>query len=424
VTDQPQPNLVGATSVDLAESDVERYGIGTMTPGPESATIDIVEEFDGDVYERYSQALQNAMLPTGRFTRELVERNLQGYLDNEKFAATLLGLGRHLGSPNREQLSNALMSQIMNWLMSFRLYLDHAETELKRRFGKDSAHVHRFTDQTHECYDGSIGYRFIYRFRNYVQHCGAPLSFLSLSPPRPEASNPLLRQSARFTLSRDDLLAKFDWGTAVRRDLVAMPETFELQPLAEEAMEQLRIIDRLILELNLNEGARTIHDAREALTRLPAGSPGVPVLLRFRPTIEGTIRKVSLSPTPISVEAVEQFERLSSGALAVEEMYYVAAPPPAPAFDPDTVRERFRRDNRAVQVMSLWQAEGGGTPAFQQTVNEIVLVDQGVEPLVTGLINMSATLLHMTAAALGIDAGGLLGGLLDVYSATNEGTES
>ena len=38
----------------------------------------------------------------------------------------------------------------------------------------------------------------------------------------------------------------------------------------------------------------------------------------------------------------------------------------------------------------------------------------------TGMLNMTAVLLHMTAAAIGVQPEGLLGGLLDIYGGTDD----
>jgi len=382
-------------------------------------SVNIMDEFDLATFERYSEALKNAMLPTGQFTRTLVERNFNSYGDHEKFAATLIGLGRQFGTPNSQALGEALMSQIMNWLMSFRLYLDYAETDLKHRFGKTSEQVRRFKDRSAEAFDQHVGYRFIYKFRNYVQHCGAPLSSISIVLPTETPANPFIKQRTQFLLNRDELLASYgEWGR-VRPDLAAMDETFYLRPLAEEAMDQLRAIDRLLLEIALAEGARTITDLREALSLLPAEVGGLPALFRFTVMESGLITTVS--PTPISVNAIERYERVASGEIRVSDLFVAAQPPRTPSiFDPATVRERFRRDNRAVQAMSLFLEEGGGTPAFQAGVNQMVQHDQTVEPLITGFVNMSAVLLHMTAAVLGVESRGLLGRLLDIYAAESE----
>jgi hypothetical protein len=399
----------------------ERFGVGTMVSSGQSTDVNILHEFDLDTYSRYLRAFNNALAPTYRFTARLVERNFQSYVDHENFAGRLIELGRNFGTVDRRALGESVMTQIVNWLTSFRLYLDYAETNLKRQFGNESDEVAIFKRRTAEAYDDHVGYRFIYRFRNYVQHCSLPLSALTLRASNVSSRNPFLKQAASFLIRRDDLLANFDWGPKHRADLAAMDETFRLRPLAQDAMDQLRGIERLLIDTAINEAARTITDAREALLHVPPDALGVPSLIRFiteTDAPDGPIR--TLNPIPLSREMVEQYERVAAGEIQAADVHSAAESPPPPVFDVTTVRERFRRDDRAVQAMSLWQVEGGGTPAFQAGVDRMVKEDQSVEPLLTGLFNMTAVLLHMTAATLGVRPDGLLGGLLDIYAGQSD----
>lgn len=402
----------------------EIYGIGTTTGVPgQGAGFNLLSEFDKETYERFSTAWSKAMAPTNRFTRSLVEQNYASFINHQKFVATLMSLGRAFGSHDRVKLTRSLMSQIMNWLMAFRLYLDHQETYLKRRFGQNSQEVERFKLRTAEAYDEHIGYRFIYKFRNYVQHCGSPLSSVRVELPTDTLNNPFARQTAIFLLNRDDLLAKYkEWGAVVTTDLRAMDPDFPLEPLAADAMEQIREVDRLAVEMLLEEGLSCVADLRDSLDRLPADEAGQPTLFRLTVGPDDHVR--TIIPTLLSAKAVDQYERVADGQLRIQDLYSTPEPPAPPSFDPATVRERFRRENRGVQALSLWQAEGGGTTAFQEGVNAIVREDGTPEPLITGLINVSGTLLHMTAAVLGVESAGLLGGLLDIYGAQGSEPEA
>lgn len=399
----------------------EVFGIGTITDDPDrGATFKLCSEFDGETYERFLAAWTRAMAPTNRFTRSLVEQNYLDFVNHQKFVATLLGLGRGFGTPDRRKLTEALMSQIMNWLMAFRLYLDHQETDLKRRFGQNSEQVARFKLRAGTAYDEHVGYRFIYKFRNYVQHCGSPLSSLRLALPEAKLDNPFARQTALFLLNRDDLLARYrEWGAVVKEDLRAMDAEFPLGPLAAAAMEQIREVDRVVLEILLEHALSSVADLRESLDRLPADEEGQPALFRLTVGSGDVVR--TITPTLLSANAVDQYEQVSDGRLRIQDLYSTPEPPALPSFDPATVRERFRRENRGVQALSLWQAEGGGTPAFRAGITGIVREDGTPEPLITGLINVSASLVHMTATALGVEASGLLGGLLDIYGAQRPG---
>ena len=202
-----------------------------------------------------------------------------------------------------------------------------------------------------------------------VQHCGAPISSLDVGRVDGERANPHIRQQVGFRLSRTQLLSDFEWGSRVRSDIENMDEKFDLGPLASEAMEQLRDIDRLLLDIGIKEAARTIGDVRELVSMLPSKFDGMPTLFRFSTTgVESTI--TSITPSHIQVEVVEMLERVADGTLEPSALH--SAPQPSnPSFDPATVRERFRRDNRVVQIMSLWQAEGGGTADFEAEVNRM-----------------------------------------------------
>src|SRR5690606_16172320 len=112
------------------------------------------------------------------FTFGLVERNYRDLVSIHEFVTVTVGLGRRFGSPDRLSYAEAVMAATINWLGSVRLFLDHAETDLKRRFGDPSSQVDRFEAATHSAFDTYAGYRFVVKFRNYVQHCGRPASRL------------------------------------------------------------------------------------------------------------------------------------------------------------------------------------------------------------------------------------------------------
>jgi hypothetical protein len=135
----------------------EHYGIGVIVGEAPSTKISIIDEFDYETYNRFESALARALAPTDRFNIMLVEKNFQTYLNIQKFVGRILVLGRKFGQPDRKALGQSVMSQIVNWLTSFRLFLDHAETDLKRRYGADSDQFRQFYDRTALAFDGDVG---------------------------------------------------------------------------------------------------------------------------------------------------------------------------------------------------------------------------------------------------------------------------
>jgi len=394
----------------------ELFGMGTTSGLDGTSKFNILSEFDVSEYLRYEQALHNALTPTSRFETKLVELNFHSYLNCEEFAGTLLGLGRNFGTADRRSLAESVMGAIINWLTSFRLHLDYAETQLKRHFGDDSEQVKTFETRTHLAFDSDPGYRFIYKFRNYVQHCGPPITALSLHRAENDQSNPFVKQVALFLLDRDALLSDYkEWGP-VRADLLVMDKQIELRPLAEKAMSQLREIDLVLLDIAIAEGARTIYDLREALELIPKDAEGTPTLFRFTESNDESNRVLNITPQHFSREMVEQYEQVASGERAPADLHEPSEAPSPPEFDPGTVLARFNRESRAVQAMSLWLTEKGGTPTFQAELRRMIQEDGGAEILLTGMFNMTAVLLAMTAAVLGTKPESLLGGLLDIYA--------
>lgn len=48
-------------------------------------------------------------------------------------------------------------------------------------------------------------------------------------------------------------------------------------------------------------------------------------------------------------------------------------------------------------------------------MNKIIAEDRNIEPLITGLINVSGLLVNLAAGAIGTSPEGVVGGLLDIY---------
>lgn len=82
------------------------------------------------------------------------------------------------------------------------------------------------------------------------------------------------------------------------------------------------------------------------------------------------------------------------------------------------------RTHCAIGALTVWSQERGGTPRFFDEVNEMIAQDDGnVEPLLTGLINLSGTLLQMVATLLGRSPESILGGLAEEVVDANVATQ-
>jgi hypothetical protein len=105
----------------------------------------------------------------------------------------------------------------LNYLTSFKTLLDHIETTIKRKFGKSSKEVENFKDVTANLFDNFFAYRFIYKLRNYAQHCGLPIDEFSISATM--VSDNKFKTEYLIDFNCVTLLKKFtEWGK-VKQDL-------------------------------------------------------------------------------------------------------------------------------------------------------------------------------------------------------------
>lgn len=75
--------------------------------------------------------------------------------------------------------------------------------------------------------------------------------------------------------------------------------------------------------------------------------------------------------------------------------------------------EVLKRTRRAIDALTAWTREGGGTDAFFAEISGMLEEDQTVEPMLTGLINLSGTLLHAVASVHGRSTESILGSLAE-----------
>lgn len=403
--------LIGGSSAgrggNVSDAEV-RYSLGVVSV---PTSFRLLDEISADEYERLSDAIASITRLNAGFHYKLVERNYLELKSIHQFVTITLSLGRDFATPNRRKFAEALMTSLVNWLTAMRLFLDHEETALKRRFGRDSPQVARFKSSTAAAYDARVGYRFAYRFRNFVQHCGLPLSRIEIGPVTEAGTR--AKQAVDLVLDRDELLDAFEGWGPVEADLRAMPPTFGLLPFAAAAMDGLREVHRACTDLGVDEALERCGEVVAAVERIQAiETDGFPAVFRYRADLRDVLQ---IRPTRIPVDAARKLLAVRSGKARREILWSepsVRSPLP---FDPASIRDRFHRDNRGVQVLSAWLTEKGGSPAFFRTVNQIIAEDQNIEPLITGLINVSAVLAQMTAGALGASAEGLVAGLLDIY---------
>ena len=112
---------------------------------------------------------------------------------------------------------------VMNILTSMRTYLDHTETTLSHRHGRGSKPLNDFRTLCSRHYDRTFSYRFLYKLRNYAQHCGMPVG---------DVRSRLVSGGTEclvVSYNRDDLIRDYTkWGDPVKQELPRQPRLINI----------------------------------------------------------------------------------------------------------------------------------------------------------------------------------------------------
>ncbi|WP_110289884.1 hypothetical protein [Paenibacillus taichungensis] len=160
--------------------------------------------------------------------KEAMDKFIIDYLDD----ATNIGTASFLSE---------LPSLLLKYLASFKSFLDHWETHLKRLYGNDSKQVKEFKESTAVEFDSYFSYRFVYELRNFTLHCKFPIS--KVQTKLDENENKLLS----VVVDRDRLISDYKWPKKVKLD--EMELEFDLLPHIEEAFKCLLRIHQTAINL-------------------------------------------------------------------------------------------------------------------------------------------------------------------------------
>ncbi|MBU2927794.1 hypothetical protein [Winogradskyella psychrotolerans] len=114
---------------------------------------------------------------------------------------------------------------LINYLGSYKMFIEHCEKKINNQFGAKSQEFRDFKLMTNKAYDNLFSYRFIYELRNFCQHCGIAVTDL-------EFSNQNKWIEVNFQFEKDYLLKEYKkWKQKVKSDLENMEDKFNINPI-------------------------------------------------------------------------------------------------------------------------------------------------------------------------------------------------
>lgn len=147
---------------------------------------------------------------------------------------------------------------LLNLLASVRMYLDHTETSIKRRYGDTSQNWINFKQACGKAYDELFSYRFLYKLRNFAQHCGLPLSRFDASVREHSERPGEPYHELSFGLERDVALREYHWGEQLKQELAQQPNVIDVDQHVHALMQSIRQINQVFAKdelANLRPGA-------------------------------------------------------------------------------------------------------------------------------------------------------------------------
>lgn len=131
----------------------------------------------------------------------------------------------------------------IGYLACVRLYLDQTQRRLKQ-FDRDLAG--RFDRAVSTAFDRSFEFRFLLRFRNYVQHRGLPYGQIrSVCVAAATESSPERFRTA-FVCSPKRLMADYDGWGPVRKDLLNRRQPIHIATVVQRAGLQLEALENFV----------------------------------------------------------------------------------------------------------------------------------------------------------------------------------
>lgn len=230
--------------------------LGYITKENNLITFNEVRKLDNREYEKYLDALEDINEIDDKIS--LFHMIFINYYDFQEYMERIIINFHHnkiIQSKTKTDVNN-LNCRLNNFLSSIRLFLDHSDRKLKKKYGSESEEYILFDNKTSELFDSYFSYRFLYKLRNYVQHNNVAITYINTF----EAGDMI---SLSIALNRDLLLNDFNWGK-VKKDLENQNDLIEIFPVMTEMLDNLKKLVLIVIKNELEK----IKDSIEFINSL------------------------------------------------------------------------------------------------------------------------------------------------------------
>jgi hypothetical protein len=137
-----------------------------------SPTFTSIRQVPDSEMDRYREAVTLLLERQSDRSLEYVAANFADLRNAEAQLALQVATSHSTSALDYAPAVTVLGRLITNWLNSFRMFDDHTNARLTRRFGKNSAQLQRYEKARADIFDSNPSYRFMSKLRDYAQHVG------------------------------------------------------------------------------------------------------------------------------------------------------------------------------------------------------------------------------------------------------------
>jgi hypothetical protein len=277
--------------------------LGTVRDEESGPSIELGDEITQEQYENFQNAIAEIHeLEHIKRLFEITFLNKNDFVDTynrdvKKLIESSWTLAGDRKKYNQHHLNfNRLF---LNYLSSIRSFIDHNQTLITRKFGKDSEEIAEFKKICKYYYDNFFCYRFFYKLRNYSQHCGLPLKDFNLSTNRHE--NGSYSAEAEMTFDSVLLLEEYDWGTVVTADLKKINGEFSLAPIVEDMTKVLLGFWQAVDTLYLTKVSKAVKFIKDNTDHLRADNTDVCIFYNIVDNPDGSLKTFERLTIPLDL---------------------------------------------------------------------------------------------------------------------------
>lgn len=214
----------------------------------ETSELDYIQEIDNDTFESIEKSIRIVDEVHNSMDLFLILRNnyfeIADFQEThaEKFIKNIKD-PLNIAKEDYTRLKIEINRIVQNYLSSVRMFIDHCDANLNRRFGKESTEYLDFKKTLSEFYNNTFEYRFIYKLRNFCQHCGLPVSDFSID-------NYQDFITLELNFNSEYLLNEYDsWKADLKKDLEQINGLFSVNQVMSNHFKKMELISKKIHSL-------------------------------------------------------------------------------------------------------------------------------------------------------------------------------